>query len=154
MQAEFGDRIKAPGAMTSLIDDDRLGRKNGCVSICTRMERRLVSTRQSISRWALHRAPKALTSRSSSYELAFRWSMRRLCVFKRVFFEVLAMAILARSSGLAFLRLLVVRSRTATRLGSTKWSSYMKRFEQDYGERFTPAQVLVDAAKNKTLFSE
>ena len=29
MQTEFGDRIKAPGAMTSLIDDDRLGRKNG-----------------------------------------------------------------------------------------------------------------------------
>ena len=39
-------------------------------------------------------------------------------------------------------------------VGVDKVVEHMKRFEQDYGARFTPAQVLVDAAKNKTLFSE
>ena len=39
-------------------------------------------------------------------------------------------------------------------VGVDKVVEHMKRFEQDHGARFTPAQVLVDAAKNKTLFSE
>ena len=154
MQAEFGDRIKAPGAMTSLIDDDRLGRKNGRGFYLYENGKKAGIDETVYQSLGITPSSKGVDIEKLQLRIGLQMVNEAALCLQEGILRSPRDGDIGAIFGLGFPPFTGGPFSYCDQVGVDKVVEHMKRFEQDYGARFTPAQVLVDAAKNKTLFSE
>ena len=154
MQTEFGDRIKAPGAMTSLIDDDRLGRKNGRGFYLYENGKKAGIDETVYQSLGITPNSKGVDIEKLQLRIGLQMVNEAALCLQEGILRSPRDGDIGAIFGLGFPPFTGGPFSYCDQVGVDKVVDHMKRFEQDYGARFTPAQVLVDAAKNKTLFSE
>lgn len=154
MQAEFGDRIKAPGAMTSLIDDDRLGRKNGRGFYLYENGKKAGIDETVYQALGITPTSKGIDREKLQLRVGLQMVNEAALCLQEGILRSPRDGDIGAIFGLGFPPFTGGPFSYCDQVGVGKIVEHMKRFEEEYGARFTPAQILVDAAKKQSKFSD